>query len=105
MERAGIIRRKRRAIYVVGGSVADHRQDLMVAVLAGPEGCVASHESAAFLHGLAPAPSMAHVTVGREQRLRMPNVVAHRSVMVPSHRGRIGAIPTTSLHRTIVDLA
>jgi hypothetical protein len=77
----------------------------VLALLAAPAGAVASHETAAPLLRLLPAPSEVHITVGPSQRVRMPNVVAHRSPLPPNHRARIGAIPVTSLHRTVVDLA
>ena len=101
----GVLRRRRRGLYVVVGSPADHHQAAMLAVLAAPPGAVASHETAAFLHGLAAAPTLVHVTVARDQRVRLPGVVAHRSPVPAPHRAKIGAIPVTSLHRTVVDLA
>lgn len=103
--RQGVIRRRRRGLYVVVGSPACPEQAAVLAVLAAPDGAVTSHDTAAYLHQLLPAPSEVHITVGPDQRVRMPNVVAHRSPVPSSHRARIGAIPVTSLHRTVVDLA
>ena len=103
--RQGIIRRRRRGLYVVAGSPACPEQAAVLALLAAPDGAVASHDTAAHLHQLLPAPSEVHITVGPDQRVRMPNVVAHRSPLPSNHRARIGAIPVTSLHRTVVDLA
>lgn len=101
----GIVRRRRRGLLVVAGSPDTPERRTMEAVLAGPYGCVASHESAAFLLGLVEAPSLVHITVGPEQRLRVDGVVAHRSTLPSSHVASVGRIPVTSLTRTAVDLA
>lgn len=105
MVRDGLIRRRRRGLYEVVGSSNTPERRTMEAVLAGPSGCLASHESAAHLLGLLPAPAEVHVTVGPDQRLRLDGVVAHRSPVAPAHRAKVGAIPVTSLARTVVDLA
>lgn len=101
----GVAHRRRRGLYVTTGSPDTPQRRMMEAVLAAPRGCVASHESAAHLLGLLPAPSQVHVTVGVEQRLRLDGVVAHRSPLPSSHVATIGRIPATSLARTVVDLA
>ena len=103
--RHGIVRRRRRGLYVIAGSPACPEQATVLALLAAPDGAVASHETAAHLHQLLPAPSEVHITVGPNERVRMPNVVAHRSPLPSNHRATVGAIPVTSLHRTVVDLA
>lgn len=77
----------------------------MLAVLAAPPDAVTSHETALFLHGLGPAPSQVHLTVHPDVRLRLDNVVAHRSPVPPTHRAMVGRLPVTTLHRTLVDLA
>ena len=105
MVERGLARRRRRGTYVVAGTPDTPERRTMEAVLSGPPGCVASHESAAYLLGLTSAPSQAHVTVGPTERLRLDGVVAHRSPLPPSHVAMVGRIPVTSLARTIVDLA
>lgn len=101
----GVVLRRRRSLYVVAGAPDGASQRTMEAVLSGPPGCVASHDSAAHFLGLVDQPSQVHVTVGPTQRLRCEGVVAHRSVLPPSHVATIGRMPVTSLARTIVDLA
>jgi len=105
MVASGLLRRRHRGVYVSTAVPADHRQAAMVAVLAAPDGAVASHETALHLHGLGPAPSEVHVTVAAGQRVRMAGVVAHRSPVPAAHRATIGPIPVTNLARTLVDLA
>ncbi len=77
----------------------------MEAILAGPNGCVASHDTAAYLLGLMAAPTQVHVTVRPDERLRLDGVVAHRSPLPRSHVAAVGRIPVTTLARTVVDLA
>lgn len=101
----GIAVRRRRGLFVIAGSPDTPERRTMEAVLAGPSGCVASHETAAFLLGLVEAPSQVHVTVAPDHRLRFDGVVAHRSILPASHVARVGRIPVTSLARTVVDLA
>lgn len=101
----GVTSRHRRGIYVVCGSPDTHEQGLMAAVLAAPPGAAGSHLTAAYMHGRCLAPPLVHITVGREERLRLEGVTGHRSVLPPSHRAMIGAVPVTSLARTVVDLA
>ena len=56
------IRRASR-VYVIAGSPATWQQDAAVACLAGPDGTVASHLTAAALLGLTIPPPVPHVTV------------------------------------------
>lgn len=105
MARDGLLRRHRRGIYVSTAVPTSHHQEAMLAVRAAPPGAVASHETALHLHGLGPAPSEVHVTVGVQQRVRLDGIVAHRSPMPPAHRALMGRMPVTSLARTLVDVA
>lgn len=100
-----------------GGNVfvfADHprspRQDLTVATLLGA-GSVASHRSAAWLHGFdgfADDPVSAEVSVARPRWLRVPkglHVIAHQTATLPAadvvdHDG----IACTGKARTLADL-
>lgn len=101
----GLALRRRRGLFVVAGSPDTPERRTMEAILAGPPGCVASHESAAYLLGLVDAPSQVHVTVRPDRRLRADGVVAHRSVLPRTHVAYVGCMPVTSLPRTVVDLA
>ncbi len=78
----------------------------MAAVLAGPPGTVASHRSAARLHGLRGClTDVVEVTCRRWRRAQRPPFIVHESL---SHSPRdtvvIDGIPVTNLARTIVDL-
>jgi len=101
----GLLRRHRRGIYISTAVLADHRQSAMLAVLAAPPEAVASHETALFALGIGPPPSQVHITVDPRHRVRLDNVVAHRSPVPPAHRAMVGRLPVTTLSRTIVDLA
>jgi hypothetical protein len=75
------------------------------AVLAGPEGTVASHLSAAALFGLASAPDIPHVTIPPDTRCRKTGLVAHRSPIAQRDRCEAQGIPATRPARTVVDCA
>lgn len=105
MAKAGLIQRRRRGTYIIVGSRDCHQRRAMGAILSGPATCVASHFSAAYLHGLLPEPPVVDVTVPRNHRLRLDDVIAHRSVLPPGHVATIDQIPVTSLARTVVDVA
>jgi hypothetical protein len=81
------------------------RQDLWVAVLAGPPGTVASHASAAALRGLLPPPPIPHVTVPRSSSGRFGGAVIHHATVAAADRCRFEGLPTTGVARTIIDCA
>jgi hypothetical protein len=70
---------------------------------------VASHQSAAFLHGLAAVRPPPMVIVSRPPgapgRDRVRGVHVHRAALPAAHVGRALGIPATSAARTAVDLA
>jgi hypothetical protein len=94
-----------RGVYRVAGSERTWRQDLWVALLAGPEGSLASHVSAAALRGLVAAPSIAQVTVPRATSGRFKGAVVHYATISAIDRVRCDGIETTGLGRTLVDCA
>jgi hypothetical protein len=78
----------------------------MVACLAGPDGTVASHLTAAALFGLWELPAaLPHVTVPRTASGRMKVATVHRSPLDPDDLGTVDGIPVTRPGRTIVDCA
>jgi hypothetical protein len=77
----------------------------MSACLAGPPGTVASHVSAAALFGLVEPPTVPHVTAPSGASARSPVARVHRSVLAPADVTRIGPVPVTRPHRTLVDAA
>lgn len=94
-----------RGVYRVAGAERNWRQDLWVALLAGPEGTLASHVSAAALRGLLAPPSIPHVTVPRGSSGRFGGAVVHHGVVSAVDRGQYDGICATALGRTLVDCA
>lgn len=74
----------------------------------GTRAAVASHHTAARLHGLA-LPSTEgpeHVTVPRTYRyLRRHDLRSHTSALPAHHVTRINGLPCTTVPRTVLDLA
>lgn len=94
-----------RGVYRVAGAERTWRQDLWVAVLAGPDGTVASHVSAAALRGLITPPSIPHVTVPRDGSGRFKGAVVHHATVNDADRRQYEGIATTAMGRTLVDCA
>jgi predicted transcriptional regulator of viral defense system len=86
----------------------DHRDNLLAAVTV-LERAVVSHESAAEIHGFSRLPKgKAIVTVHSRttHKFRFDEVLAHRTHdLDPSHVTVVGALPVTTVERTVVDLA
>jgi very-short-patch-repair endonuclease len=100
-----------RGVYLPGalvGALVPARAREMAAVLACGQGAVISHESAASLLDLLPAPTGSapvHVTVERRDP-RRPGIRVHRvRSFAAADRGLVDGIPTTTPARTLLDLA
>ena len=94
-----------RGVYRIAGAERTPRQDLWVALLAGPEGALASHLSAAALRGLLAAPAVPHVTVPRWANGKFGGAIVHHAQVNGVDRGTYEGIDVTALGRTIVDCA
>jgi len=94
-----------RGVYAVGHRRLRREGFWLAAVLAAGPGAVLSHREAAALHGLRPADrSTVDVTVAARRRL--PGVLVHRvERLVSGDVTVVGAIPVTTVARTLVDLA
>ncbi|MGH8990811.1 MAG: type IV toxin-antitoxin system AbiEi family antitoxin domain-containing protein [Acidimicrobiia bacterium] len=94
-------------VYAVAGAPTSWEQDAMVAVLAGPDGTVLSHLTAAALVGLCDPPPLPHVTVPPKASGRFRNAMVHRPVAAldPADHGVVGSFPCTTPARTLVDCA
>jgi hypothetical protein len=107
----GLLRRRvlrttpARGVYRVAGAERSWKQDLWVALLAGPEGTLASHLSAAALRGLLAPPAIPHVTVPRWANGGFGGAVVHHARIDPADRCRYEGIEATTIGRTIVDCA
>ena len=104
--RLGRLRRVHRGVYAVGGATLPREGRWLAAVLACGDGAVLSHVSAAahwnLLNYDAPRPE---VTAPASRR-GVPGIRLHRSRSLDaqdtsSHEG----IPTTTVHRTLLDIA
>ena len=107
----GLVRRRvlrttaARGVFRVAGAERTWRQDLWIALLAGPPGALASHQSAAALHGLLAAPAVPHVTVPRGTSGRFGGAVVHHAGVGAADWGQFDGIDATGVARTIVDCA
>jgi hypothetical protein len=92
-------------VYAVGHRVLGQKAVWLAGVLAGGEGAVLSHRSAAALHGLlSSVPAATHVTSPRRMH-RRPGLAFHRGALPCDEVEMLDAIPVTGVSRTILDLA
>ena len=91
------------ALYRVDTAPTTWQQRTLAACLAGPPLTVASHLSAAALHGLIGPPPVPHITVPRGRSGRLTSVQTHRSSLHRLDRLVVAGIPCTSVARTLID--
>jgi len=93
-------------VFVIAGSPRTFSQRAMIAC-SSVQAAVASHETATILDGFEPAPPQRIVvSVPHEGSRRAYADYVHRSSYLPDrHIKYIGAIPTTTTVRTIIDMA
>lgn len=94
-----------RGVYRVAGAERTAKQDLWVALLAGPRGTLASHLSAAALRGLLAPPATPHVSVPRWASGKFGGAIVHHAQVGAADRDRCEGIEATAVGRTIVDCA
>lgn len=94
-----------RTVFRLPGAEVTWRQQLWVAILAGPPGTVASHASASALRGLLPPSAVPHVTVARGLSGRFAGAIVHHATVSSADRCRIEGLPSTGVARAVVDLA
>jgi hypothetical protein len=114
-----------RGVYRAASTPESWHQRLMAACLSAGDGAVASHRTAAKLHGLegvsqwiaanrdgsgrvseAYHRGAIELTVPAGRRVRVPGLLVHRSrALARDDRSAIEGIPVTSLARTLVDLS
>jgi very-short-patch-repair endonuclease len=95
-----------RGVYAVGHTALTARSRDMAAVLACGPGALLSHRSAAHSWELLPSSSARIEVTARRGCKPKPGIVIHRSRLIhPDDRAFVGGIPTTSVARTLVDLA
>jgi very-short-patch-repair endonuclease len=100
----GRLHRVHRGVYAVGHMAISWEARCLAAVLARP-GSVASHKTAAWIHGLLRTrPGTIHLTAPTRQRLKRDFVV-HFARLEADDRTTVDGIPVTSPARTVLDLA
>ncbi len=108
--RAGRVQRVQHGIYRLVHFPAGEHDELAVIWLWSAQSGVFSHRTALSLHGLSDVlPSRAHLTLPaswRSRRLRVPDGVTLHHADVPAReRTWFGAVPVTSVARTLDDCA
>lgn len=93
-------------MHAIAGAPSSWEQSLLAGVMAAGEGALASHASAARLHGFRGFDGEPlEVSVPGRGRVRLPQILVHRAMGLDADRARRSAIPVTSPARTLVDLA
>jgi hypothetical protein len=102
--KVGRLHRLHRGVYALGHTALTWDAHCLAAVLARP-GSVASHRTAAWIHGLLRyRPEKIHLTAPTRQRAKRDFVV-HFARLEPEDRCLVDGIPVTSPARTVLDLA
>ena len=104
--RSGRWRRVHPGVFAIVGAEVTLAQRALAAVLAAGPTAVASHSTAARLHGLAyiPPHSGIEITVTDRHRRDLDGVLVHRSRVLPdADRTTVSGVPATSVARTLVD--
>jgi hypothetical protein len=113
MDDRKILRRRRsgrwvaagRGVSVVAAVPSSPQQQVAIAILRVTEGTVASHLTAAALHGICGFPLRPHVTVPPGRNERVPGVQVHRSPLSPEDITEAAGLPATTPARCLVDAA
>ena len=92
-------------VYVVAGAPARWEQEAMIACLAGPDGTVASHLTAAALFGLGPVPAVPQVTVAPNAGGRFRGTETFRGQLRAGETCNRRRIPCTTPIRTVIHCA
>lgn len=91
-------------VYAVGHRQIRREGRWLAAVLAAGPGAVLSHREAAALHGIRPS-NRAKVDVTAPRRRPQPGIDFHHAALDPRDVTTVDGIPTTTVARTLVDLA
>ncbi len=109
-QRSGRVLRVRRGIYRLAHFPAGEHEELVAAWLWSNQEGIFSHATALLLHGLSDAlPARADLTLPplwKNRRVRPPEgLVIHHGVVLEQERRWYGAVPITSVLRTLEDCA
>ena len=95
-----------RGVYSVGHRALGYRGRWMAAILAGGQGAVASHKTAAAIWDLRKMDSGRIDVTAPATRHRIPGITLHRSRSLhPEETTTHDGFPVTTVERTLVDLA
>lgn len=102
----GIVERVTPRVFRFAATSRSWHQDVLAACLDGGTECVASHRTAAALHGFDGfRADVIEVLVPMHVRHRRKTAIVHHTRMLPAlDRTRVGLIPVTSRARTLIDL-
>lgn len=102
----GVAERVAPSVFRFTASPRSWRQDVLAAVLDGGAECLASHRTAAMLHGFDGFQSEGvEILLPMKIRHRRTSVVVHHTRLLRStDRTVVGVIPVTSRARTLIDL-
>ena len=93
-------------VYRVAGAPPSWHQTLMATILAWGAGAAASHRAAAAQRTVAGfEPGIIELIVPRTRQRRLPGIAHRQRELLPSDFTRVGAIPVTTVARTLIDLA
>ena len=98
----------RRGVYAVNGAPRLWEQSVLAACIAASPSAVASHATAAYLFGFPRAyqPECIEITVPYPLNPRLKGVRSHRiATLSPLDVTVVGSIPSTTVARTVCDLA
>jgi hypothetical protein len=103
---SGVIERVTPRVFRFSASGRSWHQDVLAACLDGGPECVASHRTAAALHGFDGfRADVLEVLVPMHVRHRRKNAIVHHTrALPPSDRTHVGVIPVTTRARTLIDL-
>lgn len=102
--RGGCLHRLHPGVYTVGHRVVSGGGRWMAAVLAGGDGAVLSHRSAAALWGIVTYSGAIEITSPRDTRSRGA-IRRHCTLLPPDEVTVLDYLPVTSVHRTLFDYA
>jgi len=102
----GVIERVTPRVFRFTAAARSWHQDVLAACLDGGPECLASHRTAAALHGFDGfRADVVEVLVPMHVRHRRANAIVHHTrVLTAADRARFGVIPVTSKARTLIDL-
>lgn len=92
-------------VYAIGHPHLTREGWWSVAVRAGGDGTLLSHRAGCAVRGLLRSVNATDIIVPKQRGVALDHIRAHRCVIDPLDRDEVHGLPTTSLARTLLDLA